>query len=74
MTVADDRAKPASSNFAHACTSVIDTTDAAAKANHASSVRRDCFIIGHKYVSRLFALPFIASQINKADDAKPLVY
>lgn len=73
MTVADDRAKPASSNLAHTRTSAIYTIDAAAKAKHASSVRHDYILISHKYVSRLSTLQCIAS-LNKANGAKPLVY
>lgn len=73
ITVADDRAKPAFSNLAHARTPAINTTDAAAKAKHASSVRRNYILISHKGVSHMSALPFNAS-INKADDGKLLVY
>ena len=40
LTIADDRAKPVSSNASHARTSAIDAAAAAAAAKHISCVKR----------------------------------
>lgn len=68
-----DRAKPVSSNLAHACTAAIDPADAAAKATLSASVVHVYIHLGHKDVTRISVLPFPASA-NKVDGAQQLVH
>ena len=62
---------PVSSRLAHARTTAIAATDAAADARHEASVRRAYVTLGLKEVARKATLPFPAS-VNKAAGAQQL--
>ena len=61
LTLADDRAKPVSSNVAHAKSSALEATVAAAEAKHVSSVKRVYVTTPLKDIDRVSTLPFLAN-------------
>ena len=72
LTIADDRAKPVSSNVAHGRSSAIEVTAAAAEAKHNSSVRRLYVTTPLKYIDRVSTLPF-SSSVNQSEAAQQLI-
>ena len=71
LVVTGDRAKPVSSNLAHARTAAKSTADAAADARHEAAVPRAYITLGLNDIARISTLPFPASA-SKAAGAQQL--
>ena len=63
LSICDDRDKPMSSSVAHARTSAIDATAAAAEAKHISTVKRPYVTLPIKDINRVPHLP-VSSSVN----------
>ena len=68
LTIADDCAKPVSSNVAHARSAAIEADAAAAEAKHVSSVKRLDATTPIKGIDRVSTLPF-SSSMNQSEAA-----
>ena len=69
LTIANDLAKPVSSNVAHARTSAIDAAAVAADALPISSVERLCVTTPLRDIDRISTLPF-SSSANQSEAAQ----
>ena len=73
LTIADDRAKPVSSNVAHARSAAIKAAAAAAEAKHVSSVKRLYVTTPPKDIDRVSTLPF-SSSVNQSEAVQQLIH
>ena len=72
LTIVSNRAKPVSSNVAHARSATIEAATAAAEEKHISSVQRLYSTTPLKDVDRVSTLPFPPS-VNQAEAAQQLI-
>ena len=70
-TTDDDRAKPVSSNVAHARTSAIDAATVTAAAKPITSVER-LYVTPLDYIDRISTFPF-SSSVNQSEDAQQFI-